>query len=516
MSKVGSVGRDYGSILLGSAAERGLKQRVRIQLLLTSTLLFANTIGALVAIALVTVGIPDPSILRMDMWWVNFLVVPIYLFIALVVGATVGTWVVVRELKWSIRDQVPTEADVKRTARAQRRLTGLQATLWVVAAVVFGVSYGSVDSDVIAKIVLIVFMSGVVVVAISSLFAEFILRPVNAEIMQAGLGLRRSASVGSRVVSAWLVGSGIPLSGIFLVVLFGLLRDDTDKLSMFISVTVLTAVALGTGLGLIVLFILSVTGPIRSVRDGMSQVQEGAVEDTPDLLVYDGSELGELQYGFNQMVAGLRERERMRDLFGRHVGRDVAEAALSGESELGGSEQVVAVVFVDIIGSTALAVNRTPTEVVDVLNQFFAVVVEVVEANEGLVNKFEGDAVLAIFGAPLDIPNPAAAALRAARHIAGRLAKEVPSISSGIGVSYGTVVAGNVGAIQRFEYTVIGDPVNAGARLSEVAKEAPRWPLASKQTIVAAGPREAVHWTPLRETVLRGRTEPTAIYVARP
>jgi adenylate cyclase len=107
-----------------------------------------------------------------------------------------------------------------------------------------------------------------------------------------------------------------------------------------------------------------------------------------------GTELGELQRGFNSMVDGLKERERVRDLFGRHVGREVAAAAEQQRPKLGGEERHAAVVFVDIIGSTQLVTGRPAVEVAGLLNRFFAVIVEEVDRHLGLVNKFEGDAAL--------------------------------------------------------------------------------------------------------------------------
>src|SRR5205814_4855713 len=112
-----------------------------------------------------------------------------------------------------------------------------------------------------------------------------------------------------------------------------------------------------------------------------------------------------------------------------------------------------------------------PEEVVDLLNRFFATVVRVVDAEGGWVNKFEGDAALAVFGAPTDQPDHAARALRAARRLGAEL--EPLGVDAGIGVSSGPVVAGNVGAENRYEDTVIGDPVNEAARLTEVAKRRP-------------------------------------------
>jgi adenylate cyclase len=153
--------------------------------------------------------------------------------------------------------------------------------------------------------------------------------------------------------------------------------------------------------------------------------------------------------------------------------------------------------------------------VVALLNRFFSVVVDVVEEHGGWINKFEGDAALAVFGAPVEHPDPAGGALAAARVLAGRLPVEVPEVAVGIGVSAGDAVAGNVGSMRRFEYTVIGDPVNEAARLTELAKDHPGRAVASEATVLAAAEDERAHWERDREVALRGRDEPTRTWVRR-
>jgi adenylate cyclase len=264
------------------------------------------------------------------------------------------------------------------------------------------------------------------------------------------------------------------------------------------------------GLAAIALTARSLADPLESVRRAVRQVQRG--EEGARVDVYDGSELGLLQAGFNQMVEGLRERERLRDLFGRQVGEDVARQALERGITLGGEELEVAVLFIDLVGSTELAHRRPAAEVVEVLNDFFCVVVDVVDAEGGAVNKFVGDAALCVFGAPLPHDDAAGAALRAARLLRERLAEEVPDCDVGIGVSAGTVVAGNIGAQQRFEYTVIGDPVNEASRLTELAKQHDGRVLASEAALSRAGSGEEVGRWMLGETeTLRGRAAPTRL-----
>ena len=178
---------------------------------------------------------------------------------------------------------------------------------------------------------------------------------------------------------------------------------------------------------------------------------------------------------------------------------------------LGGEEREVAALFVDLVGSTTLAAERPPTEVVALLNRFFRIVVDVVGRNGGLVNKFEGDAALCVFGAPVARPDHAADCLAAARELRERLTAEVPELDFGLGASAGVAVAGNIGAEQRFEYTVIGDPINEAARLCDLAKERPERVLASQTALRAARDAEGALWRLDDSVTLRGRREPTRL-----
>jgi adenylate cyclase len=246
----------------------------------------------------------------------------------------------------------------------------------------------------------------------------------------------------------------------------------------------------------------------------MRRVEQGELDVR--VPVYDGTELGRLQAGFNRMVGGLGERERLRELFGRQVGRDVAQVTTAAEEvRLGGELRRVAVLFVDLVGSTALAARLPPTEVVALLNRLFAVVVDVVEEHGGWINKFEGDAALAVFGAPATHPDAAGAALAAGRVLARRLVDDVPEVAVGIGISAGDVVAGDVGSVRRFEYTVIGDPVNEAARLTECSNALPERVCAAARAVEQARGAEAARWRQTGEVHLRGRVEPTALAVPR-
>ena len=226
--------------------------------------------------------------------------------------------------------------------------------------------------------------------------------------------------------------------------------------------------------------------------------------------VYERSELGHLQTGFNRMVAGLRERDRLRDLFGRHVGEEVVRRAVEESESFSGGEREVAIVFVDLVGSTQLATTREPHEVAAVLNDFFRIVVDEVDARRGLINKFQGDAALAVFGAPLRTADPASAALD---DRAGPWAPNYPRlrVDFGIGVSAGPVFGGNIGAENRYEYTVVGDAVNEAARLADRAKDFDGRVLCSGAALDRADAVERRCWSSCGSEVLRGRSQLTHI-----
>src|SRR5258705_6948845 len=214
------------------------------------------------------------------------------------------------------------------------------------------------------------------------------------------------------------------------------------------------------------------------------------------------------------MVRDPAERRRLRALLGGYVVEAVPGRALDRGTELGGQDRDVAVLFVDLVGSTQLAATRPPAEVVSLLNEFFRVVVDTVGRHGGFVNKFQGDAALAIFGAPIEHPDASGGALAAARTLHDELLPVLGSAEFGIGVSAGRAIAGHIGAQARFEYTVIGDPVNEAARLTELAKLETGHVLASAIAATGGLDAEARGWDVGEGVSLRGRNAPTQL--ARP
>jgi adenylate cyclase len=500
----------YGSLLLGRVSESQARRRVRIQIILTVFILGANLIGIGVAVLLLAVALPSPSIFTDAPLWITFAVAPGYIAVALALGTYWITHRTMTALRWAIEERKPTLDDERNTFLVPFWLAIGVLILWGIGTALLTTLYGLINKLFIPIVGFSVSICGVLVATACYLFTEFGLRPVAAQALEAGRAPQRLApGIMGRTLTVWFLGSGVPVLGIALIAFFALALGNLSETQLSVAVLIVSSAALI--FGFVLMWILSwlTATPVRVVRAALKRVEQGDLQG--NLVVFDGTELGELQRGFNSMVDGLRERERVRDLFGRHVGREVALAAERERPKLGGEERHVAVVFIDIVGSTQLVTSRPPAEVVAFLNRFFTIVVEEVDRHCGLVNKFEGDASLAIFGAPNRLDCPEDEALAAARAICERLTGEMSELEAGIGVAAGQVVAGNVGAKERFEYTVIGAPVNEAARLCELAKSHPGRLLATADTVQGASENERARWS-LGETVtLRGHDRPTRL-----
>jgi adenylate cyclase len=497
--------------------ERGVDLADRVDRQITRASLRANLIGAGIVFACLAVlgpGVEEPDIGRLLL--INVPALFAYMTAALVGGRWLARRSDFDEIRrWLSADRPATAAEQELVLRypvnAGVRVT---AIFWGVGAIFFALINLTISGGLAAVILITVPLGGIATCAVTYLLDERLMRPI-AVLALAGDPPERPALLGvaGRIAIAWIAGTGVPVLGLAalgVADLIGLNLYGNDEITLASTVALLALVAFAGGLVTVYLAARSVADPIAAVRDAVQKVERGQLDAR--VPVDDASEVGLLEVGFNRMAAGLEERERIRDLFGRHVGRDVASAALvETEAKLGGEEREVAALFVDLVGSTKLANELPATDVVVILNDFFRVVVEVTESNGGFVNKFEGDAALCVFGAPAARDDPSGDALRAAREIDQRLRNEVAVVDLGMGVSAGMAVAGNVGALERFEYTVIGDPVNEAARLCELAKQRPGRLLASEAAVRLAGAEERDRWS-LRETVtLRGRTDRTRL-----
>ncbi|EHR59164.1 adenylate/guanylate cyclase domain-containing protein [Saccharomonospora cyanea] len=428
-----------------------------------------------------------------------------YVVLALVVGTVWAGYLQRRTVLWFLAGRAPTAQEAARALRIPVDLAVVSGTLWAAGSVLFGV-LSAVFSTWLSGlgVLLTIVLGGLATVGLTYLAAERVARPLLSASLKVA-GPRGATTVLTRLVVTWGLSSGVPLVGVlFLVLPPHIGRNDPAP-----SLLVLALIGLVVGALATALFARAVAAPLHRLRVVLDDIRAGRRDVAVG--IDEAGEIGMLQASVNDLAAGLREQERLRDLFGRHVGDDVVQHVLEHGVSLSGDVRDVCALFVDVADSTALASELPPDEVVRRLNRLFEVVVAATNAHGGLVNKFQGDAALCVFGAPTRHADPASSALRTARVIRDAV-RELGELDLGIGVATGQVFAGQLGSPSRLEYTVIGDAVNEAARLTEHAKQVPGRVLASGPTVEAATRSERGHWTEHEAVRLRGRPVPTATW----
>jgi adenylate cyclase len=294
-------------------------------------------------------------------------------------------------------------------------------------------------------------------------------------------------------------------------VLAGIFAEGNATLGDFmLGILGATIVTLTVSVWLIAFISDSVASSMRDLREGARRI--GGGELSARVPVASTDETGELAQSFNEMAAGLAERERIREAFGTYVDRDVAEHILREGTSLEGEEVEVTMLFLDIRGFTTFAERLSASEVVATLNRLFERIVPVIHEHGGHVDKYVGDGLLAVFGAPRRQADHADQALAAGLEIAAAVSDEFgDELSVGVGLNSGQVVAGNVGGAGRLEFSVIGDAVNVAARVESATRQT------GDAVLVAGRTRELLkgahtEFVERPGLTLKGKTQPVAIY----
>lgn len=413
---------------------------------------------------------------------------------------------------------------LRRVVEHPRLHARIVAGTWLVGVVAVSViraaSVPAGRAETVAGTLLTGLAAGILVAAIAYLADEAALRPVLPRVLgPEGPGEAAvpplSGRVRARLAVMWLLGGLGPLLAVGLAVHDRLNRPGGVG-SLESLVWVLVGLGAAAGAYLAASVRATVAEPLEHIRRAADAVRRGDLG--VEVPVTSVDEVGSAAAAVNAMVAALRDRQRLADLFGRHVGEEVARRALANGVALGGERRVISTLFVDLEGFTALAERSRPEDVVALLNRVFGAVVRAVDAHGGLVNKFVGDAALAVFGAPVDDDDHAVAAIAAAADLADALG--ALGVRFGIGVATGEVVAGNVGAETRLEYTVIGDAVNTAERLQHLARRVAGPTgggiLVADATVAAAGALPDGLACRLRHhgpVTLRGRARPVDVWV---
>jgi class 3 adenylate cyclase len=316
------------------------------------------------------------------------------------------------------------------------------------------------------------------------------------------------------------------------IMLLGHLKDSFlgQIPPVYIDVINTTRILTGLVIGLIVLmpYIVAIirwtavdmADQVYDLRRAMRRVSGGDLDAL--IPVQSNNELGELTLGFNSMLRGLEERNRIKGLFGQYLTSEVSEAILDGRVNLNGDHYQATIMFTDIRSFTALSETMQPGEVFEFLNEYLDHMIEVILAKGGFIDKFIGDGILCVFGLPVRSDNHALLAVETARAMgarlaelnADRLAAGKPAIVIGSGIHTGPVIAGNVGNARRAQFTVIGDTVNLASRLEGLNKDYGSTILLSQNTWEALPPelRTGIKATKMPAVEIRGKREPITVW----
>ncbi|MGE3534976.1 MAG: adenylate/guanylate cyclase domain-containing protein [Parachlamydiales bacterium] len=299
--------------------------------------------------------------------------------------------------------------------------------------------------------------------------------------------------------------------------------DELETESQTIVKSVITTIHIN-GIFLLILVLIfslkvasSITKPIISLATDTKKVAQGKLDDIVIPKPKHQDELAVLCTSFQEMVSGLKEKEKVKGVLNKVVSEEVAKEILKGTVHLGGEEKKVTVLFADIRGFTALTEKMAPHDVIILLNTCMTKIAEIIDQHKGIIDKFIGDEVMALFGAPFDAPDQAIRAIRCAVDILAaidrwnveRKAKGLPIIQMGIGVHTGEVLVGNMGAENRMNYTATGSNVNLAARLCSAAKGMEI--LISQATLEESGVEQSITYEKLPSISLKGFTQPVPI-----
>jgi adenylate cyclase len=444
-------------------------------------------------------------------------VAPAYAIVAALLGYRVGNREFQPVGRWLAERRAPTDRERRLVLSLPWRGGARVAAGWFAAAFLFGVFTATHHPAVyVIGVVVGILLAGLTTTAVTFLLIERTLRPVFALALAGAAPSKREPlavkvlGTGPRLLVSWGLGSGIALLAIPLAFVG---RGDSSGDDLIGPVLFLVIVGVFAGGVLTVAAARSVSDPVERVRRAVGRVEEGSLEE--EVVVDDGGEIGLLQAGFNRMVEGLRERERIRDAFGTYVDREVAEHILREGTSLAGEEVEVTMMFIDIRGFTSFAERLSAPDVVATLNRLFARIVPIIHAHGGHIDKYVGDGLLAVFGAPRRQVDHADQALAAGLEIAAAVDEEFgEELSVGIGLNSGTVVAGNVGGAGRLEFSVIGDAVNVAARVESATRQT------GDKLLIAERTRELLRdaHVPLEERsrmTLKGKREPVNLYAPR-
>jgi len=307
----------------------------------------------------------------------------------------------------------------------------------------------------------------------------------------------------------------------------GMRLDDIPipLIGPFDTLRIVIGLSLGLSLVLVYVFFISrwtatdIARPIELLRANMARAEAGDLSATTPAT--SANEIGELTVGFNSMLKGIAERGRIKELFGQYLTKEISEAILDGRVSLGGARYEATMMFTDIRGFTAISEALEPEEVFAFLNDYLGRMIDAIAARRGIIDKFLGDGILAVFGLPVPSSTHADDAFAAAMDMrlalaemnAERMASGRGEVRIGIGMHTGEVIAGNVGSAKKLQYTVIGDTVNLASRIEGLNKDFGSYLLISGSTYERLGEASrAAPFERIEGAAIRGKSVGVDLY----
>ena len=413
--------------------------------------------------------------------------------------------------RWLLEDRPATDAERRQVLGFPVRWAFWSAGFWLTGAVFFAALNSDQGNAAIVVVLITIVLGGLTACSLQYLLVEWAMRPVTALALAGGPPPRtRGPGVTGRLTMAWTLATGVPLVGIAAFSAMDLAGVDYERTRIVGAALFLAALGLTVGLAAMLFAARSVAGPLASMRGALTKVEAGELGS--QVPVDDGSEVGLLQAGFNRMTKGLAERETLREAFGAFVDPSLTERVLEEGTDLAGEEVELSLLFMDVRGFTSFAERSEARDVVATLNDLYGEVVPAITRHGGHANKFIGDGLLALFGAPERLPDHADRAVAAAVEIADLVRRRYEGrLRVGVGVNSGRVVVGTIGGGGRLDFTVIGDPVNTAARVESATRETGDDVLVTEATRRLLA-REASTWVERPSVPLKGKTEAVRLY----
>jgi len=509
------------------------------RLILANSMILGNLVANVAGVAVVE---------ALDIWGLGEMgkrnphvmaLIPYYTLAAMLVGISVTRWwesPIRRHLK-NLTQGVATPPEALDLAR--RRLLNepwlamaLNTGLWVAAATFFSslvAYYGETGSSVGAVVMRSLFV-GLITVTAAFFLLEHILqrRLVPIFFPQGGLSRVKGTwrvRIGFRLGALILAACMIPFAAILFTIRGSVRLLEVGQMPPLEVLTTLQAAVIflclffmANAIALAFFVTINLVRPLGEIGRALRRVHKG--DFTARVQVISNDEIGRTGEAINQMTAGLADRERIKDTFGKYVSSQVRDEILAGRIPLDGEIKQVTMLFSDLRDFTPMVESTEPKEVVQIINGYFTRMTQAIEARGGLVLQYVGDEIEAVFGAPLALTDHPRRALEAALEMRAalieynnRLAAEGrPGLRHGIGVHTGPAMAANIGGGGRLSYALVGDTVNLAARLQDLTKVLGRDILLSGATSVALGPNAALEH--LEAAMVKGRSQPVEVYAA--